>query len=226
MILASLISGGKDSVFATYKMIKEGHKVKYLLSMFPESKVSYMFHHPNVNLTELQAEAMGIPLITGKTKGVKEEELKDLKNLIAKVKDGAEGLITGALASNYQKERIDSICKELGIKSIAPLWHIDPKEYWNILLKNDFRIIITAVAAEGLDEKWLGRVIDKDALSELIKLSEKYRFHLGFEGGEAETLVLDCPLFSRKIEVIDAEKSFKGGTGTYIIKKARLASKI
>ena len=126
MNLASLISGGKDSIFAAYMMKEKGHTIRCFLSMFPESDESYMFHFPNVDMTRLQAESAGIPIKVARTAGVKEDELLDLKNLISSVSGDVDGLTTGALASNYQKERIDSICKELGIESIAPLWHMDP----------------------------------------------------------------------------------------------------
>jgi uncharacterized protein (TIGR00290 family) len=82
--------------------------------------------------------------------------------------------------------------------------------------------MITTVAADGLDDKWLGRIVDKEAYVELKKLSEKHRFHLGFEGGEAETLVLDMPLYEKPISVIEASSNWDGQAGTFLIKKASL----
>ncbi|MBU4245484.1 MAG: diphthine--ammonia ligase, partial [Nanoarchaeota archaeon] len=157
MKLAALISGGKDSIFAIYAMKQKGHEITYILTMMPARSDSYMFHHPNVHLTAMQADLMNIPQITGKTKGEKEKELKDLENLIATVKGKVDGIVTGALYSNYQKERIDAIAKKLGLKSEAPLWNIDLVKYWDLLLENKFEVVITAVAAEGLDKSWLGR---------------------------------------------------------------------
>lgn len=225
MNLASLVSGGKDSIYAAYLMQKQGHKIKYILSMRPERTDSYMFHHPNVHLVGEQAKLMDIPLIVGKTRGEKEKELLDLEALISQVKGKVDGITTGALASEYQKKRIDDICKRLGIKSIAPLWHIDVEKYWGELLENKFAVMITAVAAEGLGEEWLGRSIDKKALVELKKVRDKYKIHLGGEGGEFETLVLDCPMFSKKIEVVRARKDWKNDSGSYIIDEIRLAAK-
>ncbi|VVB60653.1 Diphthamide synthase [uncultured archaeon] len=225
MKLAALISGGKDSIFALYTMKKQGHEITHLLTMMPEREDSYMFHHPNVHLTAMQAELMNIPQITGKTKGEKEKELKDLQNLISKVKGKVDGVVTGALYSNYQKERIDTIAKKLGLKSEAPLWNIDLVKYWELLLENKFEIIITAVAAEGLDEKWLGRKIDKNAVKELIEISKKNKINIAGEGGEFETFVLDCPLFSKKIEIVEARKDWKGNSGVYLIECARTVPK-
>lgn len=224
MKLAALISGGKDSLYAAYLMALQ-HEIKYLIAVLPERNDSYMFHHPNVWATELQSEAMGIPLVKGSTAGEKEKELQDLKNLFLQVKDEVEGIVTGALASEYQKQRIDSLCEELGLKSIAPLWQKNAEQYWRELLSAGFEVIVTSVSAQGLDESWLGRKIDFQALEELKKLAKKYRFHLGFEGGEAETFVLDMPLFRKKIEVVKAKKEWDGARGSYIIEEARLVEK-
>ncbi|MBU4300645.1 MAG: diphthine--ammonia ligase [Nanoarchaeota archaeon] len=225
MKLAALISGGKDSIFAIYAMKQKGHEITYILTMMPARSDSYMFHHPNVHLTAMQADLMNIPQITGKTKGEKEKELKDLENLIATVKGKVDGIVTGALYSNYQKERIDAIAKKLGLKSEAPLWNIDLVKYWDLLLENKFEVVITAVAAEGLDKSWLGRKLDKKAVNELIEISKKNKINIAGEGGEFETFVLDCPLFSKKIELIEAHKEWKRDAGVYIIECAKTVPK-
>ncbi len=221
MKLAALISGGKDSLYAVYLARKEGHDIRYLLSMKPRRSDSYMFHHPNIGLTEIQAKLMEIPLLVEETEGEKEKELKDLERLIFRVKSDVDGILSGALASNYQKERIDRICKKFGLESVSPLWHIDPEKYWRDLLTADFRIMITAISAEGLDESWLGRIIDEKAIDELKELNRKFRIHLGFEGGEAETLVLDCPMFKKEIRVVEAKKEWDGQSGTYIVSRTK-----
>jgi ABC transporter with metal-binding/Fe-S-binding domain ATP-binding protein len=222
MELAALVSGGKDSMLSLYRMHLEGHKIKYLLTMDPESHESYMFHHQNIWVTELISKSTGIPIVNGRTHGRKEEELHDLSALFEIVSDDVEGVISGAMASTYQKNRIDSLCKKLSLNSFAPLWQIDPEEMWEELFLEDFRVMITGVAAAGFNERWLGRIIDRAAFQELIKISEKYRFHLGFEGGEAETLVLNMPLYQKKIEVKAGEVSWDGRSGNYLIKEAVL----
>ncbi len=225
MKLAALVSGGKDSVFALYKAAKAGHEVAYILNMLPEREDSWMFHHPNAALVELQAKALGIPLIRGETKGEKERELEDLRRLIAKVADRVEGVVTGALASNYQRERIEKLCSELGLKVYSPLWGIEPVEYWEELLASGFEVMITAVAAEGLGEEWLGVVVTREKLEELKQLARRHRFHLGFEGGEAETLVLDMPLFRKRLVVKKARKVWQGNSGVLVVEEAELAEK-
>jgi len=225
MKLAALFSGGKDSTFALCKAMEEGHEIKYLVTIFPERQDSWMFHFPCVELTKLQADALGIKQITGKTRGEKEKELDCLKEILSKLKD-IDGVVSGALASNYQKKRIDKICKELGLESIVPLWYRDQEE----ILREEcsiFDVMITAVAAEGFDANWLGRRIDETAIADLKKLKEKFGINIAAEGGEFETFVLDAPIFKKKIEIKSFEKKWdnKTNSGYIEVKSVRLIKK-
>lgn len=226
MKVGVLFSGGKDS---TYAMLKTEHEVVCLISIISENKESYMFHVPNVHLVDLQAQAMNIPLIKKNTKGIKEKELDDLKDAIkeAKVKYNIEGIITGAVESVYQSSRIEDICQELKIKCINPLWKIDQVKLLNELIENNFEIIISGIFAYGLDKKYLGKKIDDKIISKLVELKEKYNINPAGEGGEIETTVLNCPLFRKKINIIDSEIIWDSSTssGEFIIKKAELIDK-
>ncbi len=226
MKAAVLFSGGKDSTMAIYKAIEEGHSVEYLVSMISDNPESYMFHVPNIHITELSSEAMGIPLIKAKTHGVKERELEDLKVVLNDLKNkGVEAIYAGALASEYQKSRIDQLCKDIGLASKAPLWHVDPKEYMEEIINLGFEVIITSVSAEGLDKSWLGRKIDSKLLDEIITLNSKYGMHMAFEGGEAETLVLDCPIFKKHIKILESSNVWDRDNGYLLITKAELEKK-
>lgn len=207
MKLASLFSGGKDSVYATYLAKEQGNEITCLITIHSQNKESYMFHTPSIEKTNSQAKSMNIPLITQKTKGKKEEELKDLENAIKKAikKYKIQGIITGALHSEYQASRIQKICDNLNIKCINPLWHKEEIPYLNELLKNKFKIVIIGVFAYPLNKSWLGRIIDEKFIEEVRTLKEKYKIHPAGEGGEFETFVLDCPLFKKPLKV----KSYK-----------------
>lgn len=226
MKAAVLFSGGKDSTMAIYKAIEEGYSVEYLVSMISDNPESYMFHVPNIHITELSSEAMEIPLIKAKTYGVKEEELDDLKAVLKDLKKkGVEAIFAGALASEYQKSRIDKLCDDIGLISKAPLWHVDPKEYMDEIINLGFEVIIISVSAEGLDESWLGRKVDNKLLDEIISLHNKYGMHMAFEGGEAETLVLDCPIFKKHIKILESSNVWDRDNGYLLITKAELEKK-
>lgn len=204
MRLGVLFSGGKDSVYSGY-LAKEKfkHELSCLISIFSENKESYMFHTPSISKVEKQAEVMNIPLIIHKTKGIKEKELKDLEEAIkiAIKKYKIQGIITGAIDSVYQASRIQKICDKLKIECINPLWRKNEIEYLKELIKNKFKIIIVGVFAYPLDKRWLGREIDEKFINEVEKLKLKYNIHPAGEGGEFETFVLNCPLFSKELKV-------------------------
>lgn len=216
MKLGVLFSGGKDSTYAGFLEKKFGHDLTCLISIFSNNKYSYMFHTPSISKVEKQAEVMKLPIIIQKTEGKKEDELKDLekaiKLAIKKYKIG--GIVTGALHSVYQAERIQKICDKLKIKCFNPLWHKDEIEYLRELIKNKFKIIIIGVFAYPLDEKWLGREINKKFIEDVKKLKEKYKIHAAGEGGEFETFVLDCPLFKKKLKIKSFE-DFKEGENSF-----------
>jgi len=227
MKVAVLFSGGKDSVFALHRAIEQGRDVAVLIVLKSANPYSYMFHVPNIDLVKMQAKALKIPIIFKKTEGIKEKELKDLKAALTQAKRQykIEGVVSGAVASDYQRYRIEAVCGDLGLRSLALLWHLDPETYMIELIKAGFKVIITAVAAEGFDEHWLGKELSMEALEELKILHQRYGIHISGEGGEFETLVIDGPIFKKKIEILDAEKIWKGDNGQYIIKKAKLSRK-
>ena len=205
MKLGVLFSGGKDSTFATLLAKKEGYEISCLISIASANKESYMFHTPSIEKTKKQAGIMNIPIIFQKTEGEKEIELKDLEEAIKKAKEKYNilGILTGAVESVYQASRIQKICNELNLECFNPLWQKNQFELLEDLLKNKFSVILTGVFAYPLDEKWLGRKIDKEFIDEIKILNRKYKINPAGEGGEFETFVLDCPLFKRKLEVTD-----------------------
>lgn len=223
MRLAGLFSGGKDSCYAARLAEEAGHDVAYLVSMRSENPDSYMFHTVNIGLTELQAYAWGKEHVEARTRGVKEKELDDLKRCLKGL--DAEGVVTGAVASSYQRERVDLICSELGLEHVNPLWGRERVGLLNEMLCRGMVIVFSAVAAQGLDQKWLGRKLDKQALNSLVQLRERYGVDPCGEGGEYESLVLDAPWFRYRIEVKKAERSWDGVSGRYRVVEADLVPK-
>jgi len=226
MRLGVLFSGGKDSTLALHKAA-ENAEITCLITLVSENKESFMFHTPNINLTALQAEALGLPLIKKATKGQPEEELKDLEEAISQaVKDfKIEGVVTGAVESAYQSTRVQGICDRLHIACINPLWKRNQKSLLEELLAKGFVVIISGVFAYPLDKTWLGKQIDQAVIKRLSRLNEEFGLSVAGEGGEIETTVLDAPMFKKKIEISDSTIEAKGNSGVFIIKKARLIPK-
>jgi len=227
MKLGVLFSGGKDSVFACHKAIQKGHEISCLISLISENEESFMFHTPNIHLTDLQASALEIPLIQQTTKGEKETELEDLTIAIAsaKKKYNIEGIVTGAIESVYQAARIQKICDELDLWCFNPLWQADQLEHLGEIVDAGFKVIISAVLAEPFTKKWLGKEIDHKTIKELEKLHHSHKINPAGEGGEFETFVLDGPLFKKKIEIKEAEATHHNFAGIYKIKQAEVVDK-
>jgi diphthine-ammonia ligase len=227
MRLGSLFAGGKDSTLAMQLAMEEGHEIAALITLASENPESYMFHVPNIELTPLHAEAMGIPIIYRRTEGVKEAELRDLKGAVAEAvrEHGIDGVVSGAISSNYQRTRIDHICGELGIGSLVPLWKRPAREMLSGMVAAGYRIVMSAVAADGLGPEWLGREIDGKAIEELTTLHDTCYVCTAGEGGEFETLVLDAPIFKKRLVILEAERLWSGQSGIYKVRKAVLEDK-
>jgi diphthine-ammonia ligase len=197
---AVLFSGGKDSCLALHKS-KDKYDIKYLLAIIPENFDSFMFHKPYLSLLEKQSEMLDIDLIIKGIKGEEEKEVDDLKELIKEVKDDVEVIVVGGIASSYQGNRIKKICDELGLEFSAPLWNYKDEKVWDELFEEGFKVILTKVSCDGLNKEWLGVEIDKEKFNDLKNLAKKYQFRIDFEGGEAESAVLNMPGFEKEIEI-------------------------
>ncbi len=207
-----LFSGGKDSSFAVYRALERGLPVERLLTVHPGEE-SYMYHVPETGLASLAAESIGIEHVdvhpedlageTGQDSAARGD--RELEPLEAALRDldaelGIGGVTAGAVASEYQTSRIRGLCDRLGIGLFAPIWQRDPWTVAEEMLAAGFDTRIVRVAAAGLDESWLGRRLDTDALADLRTLHEDHGVHPLGEGGEFETLVVDGPHMSRPIE--------------------------
>jgi len=212
--LGVLFSGGKDSMYAAYLADKEGYEISCLITIISQNPDSYMFHTPSVGRVKEQAEVMNIPLITCKTEGEKEKELEDLERVIRQAIDDfeIEGIVSGAVESVYQASRIQKICNKLGIECFNPLWQKGQFELLDDLIDRGFEVIVTGVFAEGLGKEWLGRKIDKKFIEEIKELNEKYGLSVSGEGGEFESFVLNCPLFGKKLNIVDSKDYGKGNS--------------
>lgn len=225
MRLAALFSGGKDSTFAIYKAKQMGHEIVCLITLYPESEESTLLHHPNTKWTRLQSDSMNIPQLVAKISSTDTtKELETINDVLIKAisEYKIEGVLHGGIQSNFQRKYFEKSATELNLKVVSPLWNLDPLTYMNDLLDAKFQFMIISVSAGGLDETWLGKIITKEDLSVLERLSKKFGFNITFEGGEAETFVIDCPLFLHPIQILKSQKIWDGYRGRFEIVEAGL----
>jgi len=211
MRVAVLFSGGKDSCFAAFWALEQGFE-PVLVTVEPE-EYSMMFHHPNIRFTRLQAKAMGLKQVF--VKATEKDWAEKLKAAFRRLK--AEGIVSGAIASEYQRRRIENVGEELGIPTYSPLWHKEETLLPEML--ENMEIVVTAVSADGLGPELLGR-----PLAELVG-KKVPGIHPLLEGGEGETFVCDAPFFSKRIVIEEWKKNWDGVRGVALIKKARLVGK-
>jgi len=230
----SLFSGGKDSSWALYRALEAEYPVERLVTVHPHGD-SYMYHVPATDLAALAAESIGIPLVdvhpeefgTGDVTDAGAQGDAELEPLEAALRDlapdldGIAGITAGAVESEYQTSRIQGLCDRLDAELFAPLWQRDPTGLAETMLAAGFEIRIVQVAAAGLDESWLGRRLDHDALDDLATLNDEYGVHVLGEGGEFETLVTDAPHMDRPIE-LESERVWEGTRGHLCIADAWL----
>ena len=212
-------------MYAIHLAQNQGHDVVCLLSIFPKSEDSHLLHHPNLRWTKLQSMSMKIPqLIINSNSDDTDDELIVMENLLQNAKDQfqIDGLVHGGIKSKFQKEKFETLCLKLNLVSVAPLWDTEPKKYMNDLLDSNFDFMMVTVSSDGLDEQWLGKLILKSDLEILNNLSDKFGFNLNFEGGESETFVLNCPLFSNPIKINKFVKNWDGYRGRFEIVDAEL----
>lgn len=223
--LAALFSGGKDSTHAIYLARQRGFGVEVLVTARPARADSHMFHTPNLGLTRLAAESMGLPLLEIPVSGEAEREVDELEQgLRPLVESGrVDGLLAGAVASDYQWSRLNEIGHRLGVPCCTPMWRVDAERVLRDELASGLKFMIVAAQTEGLDEKWLGHTFDGELLERLLTRAREYRFNPAGEGGEFETLVTDGPLFEKRIR-IEAFRVLTGESSSYfVVDEAMLA---
>ena len=223
MRLASLYSGGKDSTFSLYLMEQSGHDIPYLVNIVPEDTASWIFHTPNLSVVPLMAESMGKELVTAKSSGTEEGDMEGLRNAL----DGLDvkGVVSGAIWSDYQWDRMNIVCGDLGLKLMAPLWRKDQDMLMDQFIDSGIRSMIVGCYAEGLGEEWLGRIIDRQAVEELKAIRTRTGISIMGEGGEYESLTIDSPMHSRPLEIISSEKDWSRQGGTMRVTSARLSER-
>ena len=191
-----LYTGGKDSCFALHTAVLHGFTVDYLIVVKSLNPNSWMFHTPGLNISSEFEKVTGIKTVVFKTKGEKEKELKVFKQ----VKEFLENhkinsVFTGAIRSDYQRMRINSMFRDFRVYS--PIWRKNQVKYMREISRI-FKTLIISVSSDGL-QSFIGKIIDEKSVEEIIRNSKKFGFNPAFEGGEAETMVLDAPFFKFKI---------------------------
>jgi uncharacterized protein (TIGR00290 family) len=215
-------SGGKDSCFACYKAIQEGHDVSQLLIMMSDLSTSN-FHMIRSDMLDAQSQAIGIPIVKWTT--TPETYEQDFKKALLQMKaKGVEGIVTGDVfdVALHEAGWLDRICKEVGLTPVKPLWHRDTQQILSEFISEGFKATVVRVRTDALGIEWLGREINREFFDDLLKLGTVDPCG---ERGEFHTFVTDGPLFKKRIEILESEKVKLNGHGRLVIKRFEVKPK-
>ncbi len=227
MKVAILFSGGKDSTFAIDYAKHMGWDISYLLSIKPTRTDCYLFHFATVEHTPQLADAIGLKhfLLNCNVANPK-QEAQIVKSFVEKNKVDAV-VLGGVGLQQTQLRTLQKALMPLKIEVFASHAGFDHEEIVEKMIKKGYDIRITQVASEGLGEEWLGKQINKSSFEDLKKRSQKYGFHIGFEGGYADTFVCDGPIFKKRVIIEESEKVMEDKySGHLLVRKLRLVDKV
>lgn len=207
-------------MFAAYAMTQMGHEIVCLVNIVPTGDSSWIFHTPNLNAVPLMAESMGAELVTASTDGTEEGDMEGLGNALRGL--DVDGVVAGAVWSDYQWDRINRVCGDLGLRVFSPMWRKDQDMILDEVISSGVEAIIIGCYAEGLDRSWLGRRLDKEAAAELRAIRARTGISVIGEGGEYESLTLNSPMHRFPLEIVSSEIEWKNGSGTLHVREARL----
>ncbi len=225
MRVIALLSGGKDSVCAVETARGFGWDVVAGLVLHPAEDDAWMYHTPNLDAVRGVAGCLELPLMEAPSRHGEREEVEDLEKALADAQErlAIDGVVSGALASEYQRTRIEAVGHRLGLKTFTPLWHKEPAAYVRSLLSGGWDIRFSRVAAGGIPLVWAGERFTPERLASLERLST--RPHVAGEGGEFETLVLDAPCYTRRLVVEKSRIEATASRATWVVEKWRTESK-
>jgi diphthine-ammonia ligase len=213
--IVAFSSGGKDSMYALYLALNNEINVDYLLFVKNGSKA----HRLNSWLLELVSETLEIPAVTT------DKDMPAIRKTLQKLK--ADMIISGVMITPEHMDWYHEICEPIQVEHYAPLWGKKPLVELTEIENLGFQTIIIEVdASMGSSKNWIGKKIEKPIIQEMEKLEKEQKINSSGELGAYHTFVLDCPLYKKKINILDSEIFAENSKRYFVIKNASLQSKI
>jgi diphthine-ammonia ligase len=193
-------SGGKDCCLALNRALAGGLDVRYLANTVTADGQRSCSHGITAAVIRAQAKALGIPILQQPTSGdnYRDEFVRMLKAFKA---EGIEGGVFGDIDFNAHREWLEGVCRETGIVPHLPLWLEDQLKLMEEFIDAGFIAVIVAAKADLFGEEVLGKKIDRAFLAALGKDITPCG-----EAGEFHTLVIDGPVFKKRLEITESEK--------------------
>ncbi|HET6398942.1 MAG TPA: diphthine--ammonia ligase [Candidatus Thermoplasmatota archaeon] len=220
----ALLSGGKDSVAAIEVAQQQGLHVVGALVLRPREDDAWMFHTPNLDAAAAVAACLGLAAEQHDVRAGQQQEVEDLQAALGEAarRFDADSLLSGALASEYQRVRIEAVAHRLGLRSFMPLWHKQPSAYVSSLA-GAYDVRFSRTAAEGVPNAWAGERLTQERIGAMLR--HPARPHVAGEGGEYETLVLDAPHYRHRLVVERAHVEATASRATWVVDAWRIRPK-
>ena len=210
-------SGGKDSCMALYEALRLGYKVTHLVNFISNDDKRVRFHGTNADLIKQQGAAMGIAVAQYETTwdGYERDFKAGVRGLLP---TGVSGMIFGDIYLDVHKEWVERVCGEIGIEAVEPLWGRPTAELLDKFIELGFEAVIVGVNSKVMDEKWVGRAVDSSFRDYL----NRNNIDPCGENGEYHTVVVNGPLFSRRLLLSTGDVISKNEYRLLDIKDVRL----
>ncbi|MCU0846860.1 MAG: diphthine--ammonia ligase [Spirochaetes bacterium] len=207
MHLAVSWSGGKDSMLACHDAIRAGHDVTCLLNLISKGSLRCCFHGLDNGLIRDQAGAVGIPLLLKEmSEGMNDYE-REFKEVLSGLKDtGIDGVVFGDIYLDEHREWVERVCGDAGLAALEPLWGMEAGKTVGEFIARGFKAVVVS-CREELGEDFVGRTVDGEMIEEL---KAKNICPCG-ENGEYHTLVVDGPIFKRRIDILEVRSELRDG---------------
>lgn len=202
-------SGGKDCSLALYRAKVGGMDVRYLANTVTEDKQLSCSHDISAAVIHRQSEALGIPIVQLPTTGdtYEAEFVKMLKSFKA---EGIDGGVFGDIDFNPHREWIENVCRKADITPYLPLWEEDQRKLLEEFIEAGFVAVVITIKAEFFGKETLGQVVDRNFISQLDEMRKTKDITPCGEAGEYHTLVIDGPVFQKRLEITESEKVTRG----------------
>ena len=201
-------SGGKDSCLACYRAIASGLKVRYLANTVTEDGKRSRSHGLPAEVLQVQSQAVGIPLVQRRTTWDNYEA--EFKSMLRTFKqEGVNGGVFGDIDFEEHRQWVERVCQEVDIVPHLPLWGESQNKILRDFIDLGFEAVIIATKADLFGREWLGQMIDLNFIKHLDELRETKDITPCGEAGEYHTLVIDGPLFKKRMEILKTRKVFR-----------------
>jgi len=183
-------SGGKDSCLALQRSRRQ-FELAGLITMFTPDGERSRSHGLHPETLELQASALGLPLLTGCASWEDYEE-RFRRLLVEARRLDVTHVVFGDIFLDPHKEWVERVCGAEGLSAVEPLWGESTEKLAAEFLSTGGRATIVTVCKDMLDSSWLGRELSPEVIRELVAKG----VDACGERGEYHTVVTASPAFA------------------------------